>query len=493
MNTHSTPARTASPAPVQQKQEKSEGQDATLKTKPPMLFQARLSVGAPDDPYEQEAEKVSSQVMNNYEQVTALQRKLDVFGLQHSIQPMSIGTSISRKLQRTLFRTSLQKKCDECEKEEKEALHAKSDRIQFSGEEAVVPAQMESMIQNQRGGGQAMDPITQAAMESSFSADFSSVKIHTDSTAVQMSRDLHAHAFTIGNDIFFNEGRYQPHTKAGAGLLAHELTHVVQQGAAVQNKTVSRLPFSNLFSNNTIAKLSSAGGDAAQQARLYRKEIAQFQKEVPESKMQMQQQQILQSKEVDKVQTQSNAKIMRLYGGGGTPTSKDPIKMRKVISGNFEGGKKVSDHFPDLVGANHWGSDTTAGPFDNGERAGSVVQLIGEIPAGVPESEYKLKQMITVVSLKADGVSDPLEGTTLDDIARSRRDQSKPPFRQVFGNNVTMMDPISGVPYNTLKTYDFAANATTSIEHIATGVSKSVNWGVVVQAKNGAVTKNTLT
>ena len=309
-----------------------EGRDGSLKSDPPILFQAKLSVGAPDDPYEQEAEKVSSQVMESYDQVTTLQRKLSSFGVQHSIQPMTIASRISRKLQRILFRNRLQKKCDECEKEEKEGLHAKTDRIQFSGEEAVVPSQMESMIQSQRGSGQAMDPITQTAMESSFGADFSSVKIHTDSTAVQMSRDLHAHAFTIGNDIFFNEGRYQPHTKSGAGLLAHELTHVVQQGAAVQNKMVSRLPFSNLFSNNTIAKLSSAGGDAAQQASLYRKEIAQFQKEVPEATLLKQQQEILQSKEVDKVQTQSNAKIMRLYGGGGSSTP-PATKKAKLKSG----------------------------------------------------------------------------------------------------------------------------------------------------------------
>src|SRR3982750_3546472 len=322
MQTHSAAVKTATPVPSPRQQSKTEVESKdSLKNDPPVLFQAKLSVGAPDDPFEQEAEKVSSQVMDSYEQVTSLQRKLDVFGVQHSIQPMTIATRISRKLQRILFRNRLvQKKCDECEKDEK--MHAKTDRIQFSGEEAVVPPQMESMIQNQRGSGQAMDPITQTAMESSFGADFGSVKIHTDSTAVQMSRDLHAHAFTIGNDIFFNEGTYQPHTKAGAGLLAHELTHVVQQGAAVQNKTVSRLPYANLFSNNTIAKLSSAGGNAAQQASLYRKEIAQFQSEVPESKMLMQQQQILQSKEVDKVQTQRNAKIMRLYGGGSGKNAK---------------------------------------------------------------------------------------------------------------------------------------------------------------------------
>ncbi|MFL5809720.1 MAG: DUF4157 domain-containing protein, partial [Flavisolibacter sp.] len=183
--------KTPTPSPQQQSSREPVSNDGSLKSDPPVLFQAKLSVGAPDDPFEQEAEKVSSQVMNNYEQVTTLQRKLDGFGLSHTIQPLSIGSRISKKLQRILFRTRLQKKCDECEKEEK--MHAKTDRIQFSGEEAVVPPQMESMIQSQRGGGQAMDPITQTAMESSFGADFGSVKIHTDSTAVQMSRDLHAH------------------------------------------------------------------------------------------------------------------------------------------------------------------------------------------------------------------------------------------------------------------------------------------------------------
>jgi Domain of unknown function (DUF4157) len=316
--------KTASPiAALQPSKKETDSNDISLKSEPPVLFQAKLSVGAPDDPFEQEADKVSRQVMDNYEQVTSVQRKLFTLGLQTSIQPMPVG-NISRKLQRRLFRRPVaQFKCDQCEKEEKEEkLHAKMDRIQFDGDGAVVSSQIESSIQAQRGSGNSMDPITQTAMESSFEADFSSVKIHTDSTAVQMSRDLNAHAFTVGNDIFFNEGRYQPQTKWGAGLLAHELTHVVQQGAAVQNKTISRLPYSDLFSNSTISKLSSVGGSAAQQATLYRKEIAQFQKEVPEGRMLMQQQQMLQAKEIDKVQTHSNAKIMRLYGGDGTPKVK---------------------------------------------------------------------------------------------------------------------------------------------------------------------------
>jgi hypothetical protein len=177
--------------------------------------------------------------------------------------------------------------------------------------------------------------------------------------------------------------------------------------------------------------------------------------------------------------------------GDGETVTADQLTMRKVTSGSLEGGKKVSDYYPDIVGTKSWGSDTAAGPFDNGTRAGSVVQLIGEIPAETDQADYTLKQTITVSTMKLNGESHALEGQTLDDVARSGRDQSTTPFRQTWDNKVTMCDPISGVPYNKLKTYDFEANATTSIEH-KDGASKSVNWGVKLKAKDGKVTENTV-
>ena len=67
-------------------------------------------------------------------------------------------------------------------------------------------------------------------MSNRFGRDFSSVKIHTDVQAVRMNRDLNAKAFTVGNDVYFNQGQYQPGSSKGKHLLAHELTHVVQQG-----------------------------------------------------------------------------------------------------------------------------------------------------------------------------------------------------------------------------------------------------------------------
>jgi hypothetical protein len=70
-------------------------------------------------------------------------------------------------------------------------------------------------------------------MESRFGSDFSSVKIHSDDSAAQISRELNAQAFTVGNDIYFNSGKYSPDSEHGKHLLAHELTHVVQQSFTV--------------------------------------------------------------------------------------------------------------------------------------------------------------------------------------------------------------------------------------------------------------------
>jgi hypothetical protein len=81
-----------------------------------------------------------------------------------------------------------------------------------------------------------MDHETKNFMESHFGIDFSNVKIHTGSEAVQMSRELNAQAFAVGNDIYFNEGKYNPNFDSGKHLLAHELTHTVQQSKNLQKK-----------------------------------------------------------------------------------------------------------------------------------------------------------------------------------------------------------------------------------------------------------------
>lgn len=88
--------------------------------------------------------------------------------------------------------------------------------------------------------GAPMDDETKSQMESGFGQDFSHVNIHTDSSAVQMSKDLNAQAFTYGSDIYFNDGKYNPSSNEGKHLLAHELTHTVQQTGGIQAKRIQK-------------------------------------------------------------------------------------------------------------------------------------------------------------------------------------------------------------------------------------------------------------
>jgi hypothetical protein len=91
-----------------------------------------------------------------------------------------------------------------------------------------------SAISAERGGGAPLADGVRAEMEAHLGADLASVRIHTDGRADELSRSVQAEAFTTGSDIFFKTGGYDPASSSGRGLLAHELTHVVQQstGAA---------------------------------------------------------------------------------------------------------------------------------------------------------------------------------------------------------------------------------------------------------------------
>ena len=88
---------------------------------------------------------------------------------------------------------------------------------------------MSEQINASRGNGSGLDRNTRGFMESRFGIDLSGVRIHTDTQATKMSRDLSANAFTVGGDIYFKNSLYQPNSESGKHLLAHELTHVAQQ------------------------------------------------------------------------------------------------------------------------------------------------------------------------------------------------------------------------------------------------------------------------
>ena len=103
-----------------------------------------------------------------------------------------------------------------------------------AGNEAVTSAieeQQSSPVKEVvgSGGGSPLDRETRGFMESRLGADFSDVRVHTDSKATESAKSVQAHAYTVGNDVVFQSAKYEPESDSGKRMLAHELTHVVQQ------------------------------------------------------------------------------------------------------------------------------------------------------------------------------------------------------------------------------------------------------------------------
>ena len=95
---------------------------------------------------------------------------------------------------------------------------------------APSPAAPDSVHRTLSGPGSPLDPALRRDMEARFGHDFSQVRIHQDSGAARSARDIEARAFTADSHIVFGSGEFMPATPAGRSLLAHELTHVIQQG-----------------------------------------------------------------------------------------------------------------------------------------------------------------------------------------------------------------------------------------------------------------------
>ena len=121
-------------------------------------------------------------------------------------------------------------------------------------------------ISQTKGHGRPVDRSTTRFMSSRLGMDLSDVRIHTGTRAARMNREINARAFTVGKDIYFNQGQYAPNTSEGKRLLAHEMTHVIQQGGnslhqnknTVTSHTNSLERISNLSSNGTVVQMDCA-------------------------------------------------------------------------------------------------------------------------------------------------------------------------------------------------------------------------------------------
>ncbi|MGB0564924.1 MAG: DUF4157 domain-containing protein, partial [Spirulinaceae cyanobacterium] len=104
-----------------------------------------------------------------------------------------------------------------------------------------APSDIEAGINRAKGGGQPLDVGLQRSMGQAMGANFSGVRVHTNAQSDQLNRSIQAKAFTTGQDVFFRSGEYNPGSKGGQELIAHELTHVVQQnGSTVQRHYIQR-------------------------------------------------------------------------------------------------------------------------------------------------------------------------------------------------------------------------------------------------------------
>ncbi|MBI1295694.1 DUF4157 domain-containing protein [bacterium] len=218
-------------------------------------LQAKLKLGPAGDKHEQEADRVADQVVRQIDPSQPVQRMdeeeemvqpervsydksnlqrqaepqpkigLTKAGESSASQPKSPATQISR-LQRAPQMKFTQERFvqrqDEEELAQMKPLHG--------AEGGEVESSVAQQIQSARGGGQPLNDGIRAKMERGFGANFSGVRVHTGGQADTLNRSLNARAFTVGNDVFFGKGQYNPSSSGGQKLLAHELTHTVQQG-----------------------------------------------------------------------------------------------------------------------------------------------------------------------------------------------------------------------------------------------------------------------
>ena len=133
---------------------------------------------------------------------------------------------------------------------------------------ATQPANLSSRLAQRQGKGRPLPRTVRAQMEQGIGAGFDGVHIHTDTEAAELNKDLHAQAFTQGQDIYFAPGKYNPDNTEGQRLLAHELTHVVQQGGAQRTEPAAVARNAAPSSSNAVIRRAGLLDAAAENAAI---------------------------------------------------------------------------------------------------------------------------------------------------------------------------------------------------------------------------------
>ena len=229
-----------------------------------VLVQTKLTVGPAGDKYEQEADNMASQVVKSLaaDKASSVQKQDDEVGqaklqrqseeeelqmklqrqpeeeeLQMKLQRQPEEEELQMKLQRQEEEEELQMKLQRQDEEEELQMASASDEGRIGLEGGSLDQGTEGAVEGARSGGSPLPDRLRASMEGAFGADFGGVRVHSDARSDELNNRLTSRAFTTGQDIFLKKGEYKPDSKGGKELLAHELTHVVQQkGDEVQEK-----------------------------------------------------------------------------------------------------------------------------------------------------------------------------------------------------------------------------------------------------------------
>jgi hypothetical protein len=201
------------------------------------LIQTQLKIGKPGDKFEREADAMADRVMAMPKNEFSIQRKCSSCEKEELQMKSLQGSNIQMQPleeEEELLQPKLRLQPME---EEEEMLQTK-----VANGNATTSESISKTINLSKEKGSGLQTKSNQFMSNALGANFSSVRVHTGQNAAKMNQSLNARAFTYGNNIYFNKGEYNPESSMGKRLLAHELTHVVQQNSRGNTKMISREP-----------------------------------------------------------------------------------------------------------------------------------------------------------------------------------------------------------------------------------------------------------
>jgi hypothetical protein len=180
------------------------------------FYQPKLAINQPNDPYEQQADAMAERVMR----------------MPENDQPFFSAKSVPV--------STLQRKCEACEEEEM------LQRKESPGQSNEAGNEVSSYVDSLSSKGSPLSAASKQFFEPKFRYDFSNVRVHNDSMAAKSAQSINALAYTSGNNIVFNQNQFMPESENGKKLLAHELTHVMQQNSNIVHRdSIQRITVSS--------------------------------------------------------------------------------------------------------------------------------------------------------------------------------------------------------------------------------------------------------